>query len=177
MRSTNGGQAMPMTREQAVLVAKLVNAIRPSWDTQGVLENLKPLASREPAQVAMAAIRAAVDEGAATPGVIPKDGPHWHEKVQVGSEAARHTSSVPISEVCDHCGRSEAHCRDTATDHEYVTAAQLRARADKAARNPERPTDERRKPLLDATRREIAAGKRELAARQAEWQRRRKEDA
>lgn len=69
---------MRMTKPQAILIAKFVGEIRPEWDFHGVMAALAKAADKAGvASVAVAAITAAADPDAQTPGVIPTDGSHW----------------------------------------------------------------------------------------------------
>jgi hypothetical protein len=82
---------MPVTREQAYTIGHVAHAVRewlradradlPEWHVEGIVKNIERIANRRFPDVALAAIRAAMDPGAKTPGVIPTDGPHWAEGV------------------------------------------------------------------------------------------------
>jgi hypothetical protein len=62
-------------------LAFVVNAVRPDWDRPGVLAKLNQAtaAGKPLGQLAVAAIRAALDESNRTPAVIPLDGAHWRD--------------------------------------------------------------------------------------------------
>jgi hypothetical protein len=67
-----------MTKPQAILVAKFVGEIRTDWEFHGVMAALAKASDKgSAATVAIAAISAAADPDAKTPGVIPTDGSHW----------------------------------------------------------------------------------------------------
>jgi hypothetical protein len=69
----------PMTQPQAVKLAAFIASIRHDWQRPGIEDALgkaRHLAS--PAQLAIAAIEAARDDGNRTPAVIALDGRHWH---------------------------------------------------------------------------------------------------
>lgn len=77
---------MQMTKSQGVLLAKLVEQIRPDWDFPGIMAALGKAAGKGSfPDVAIAAITAAADPGARTPGVIPTDGHHWPTWQQPGT--------------------------------------------------------------------------------------------
>ena len=68
-----------VNREQAAAIAQTVHTLRPAWNVEGVFAALGKCQDRDPFEVALAAIRAAADPQARTPGVIPGPGPHWNE--------------------------------------------------------------------------------------------------
>ena len=98
---------MPLTLQQARPLAALVHQLRPEWDERGVLTALERCAGRNPLDVAMAAIRAAADLGAHTPGVIPTDGPHWRERL---SETRSPRNPLPHEECDSHPGQFRLSC-------------------------------------------------------------------
>lgn len=64
-------------------LAYVVTTVRPDWDRPGVLAKLTQ-ATRNGhtyGHLAVAAVRAALDESNRTPAVIPLDGAHWREPV------------------------------------------------------------------------------------------------
>jgi hypothetical protein len=70
--------ATMMNHFAAFLAALRASCGNTAWDTAGItaaLDKAKPMAS--PADLAVAAIRAAVDPGNRTPAVIGMAGPHW----------------------------------------------------------------------------------------------------
>lgn len=122
---------MPLTEKQAWAIAHLVHELRPDWNADGVVKQLKNLIHRRPTDVALACIRAAADLGAKTPGVIPTPGPHWSEGVTY--EASR--GPKPHEECRKHPGQWDVNCHSCRADHlagDTTTTAELR-RPDRAA--------------------------------------------
>lgn len=79
---------MQMTKSQAILVAKLVEQLRPEWNFHGTMAALaKAIDGHDAFDVAIAAITAAADPDAKTPGVIPTDG-HWWPTWKPSTQAA-----------------------------------------------------------------------------------------
>jgi hypothetical protein len=71
-----------MTKDQAQAIAALVHALRPEWDEPGIFAALSRCHTIDGYDAAMAALRAAANRDAATPGVIPRmDGEHWRERI------------------------------------------------------------------------------------------------
>jgi len=68
-----------MSREQAQALMHAIHLLRPSWNEEGIYAALAKVKHRDPFDVALAALRAAADDKAKTPGVIPTTGPHWNE--------------------------------------------------------------------------------------------------
>ncbi|WP_407316666.1 hypothetical protein UQW22_09965 [Isoptericola halotolerans] len=63
---------------QAQALARLVNALRPSWDVPGIAAALHKARHRAPAhELAHAVIRLATRADLASPAVLAQDGPHW----------------------------------------------------------------------------------------------------
>lgn len=112
---------MPLTLDQARPLAATVHALRPDWDTAGILSALQRCAGRNEFDVAVAAIKAAADPGAKTPGVIPSDGPHWRERV---SAERTPRNPMPHEECRAHLGQfrgSCSGCRADALAHDIDT--------------------------------------------------------
>lgn len=119
---------MPADDQQLRAIAFLATSCRPhgarKWDESGIYAKLAEVRDRSLGSVIIAAIQAAEDRGAETPGVIPKPGPHWRTP-----ESAPVTSAdrVPADGHCATCGHTEAACRMRwASDHEFVSVAQSR---------------------------------------------------
>lgn len=108
---------MPLTKPMAEALAHLTHLLRADlatrtgckgWDEAGVLKQLAQVAGLPAEDVCLAAIRAAVDQGASTPGVIPAlNGPHWHERPS-GGRAPR--NPMPHEECRTHPGQFRASC-------------------------------------------------------------------
>ena len=95
---------MTISREQAQALTRLVHALRPAWNEEGIYAALGKLKARDPYDVALAAIRAAADKNAKTPGVIPTDGPHWNELPPTAPKTPRLTREERRARTCDTCG-------------------------------------------------------------------------
>jgi len=104
---------MPLTKAQADHLAALMHELRPEWDAHGCLKALEKVAGRNPFDIAMAALRAAADLGAKTPGVIPSDGPHWREKL---SEQRAPRNPLPHEECGRHPGQYRLSCSGCASE-------------------------------------------------------------
>jgi len=108
---------MSIDEQQIRALAFLAARVRPRgakpWDEAGIAANVRKVAHVQLAEVVMATIRAAANDKADSPGVIPNlGGEHWREKV------APTTAKRPprISEEChyhpgqfaDNCGGCHA---------------------------------------------------------------------
>lgn len=120
---------MPATDQQLRAIAFLAKDCRPHgariWDEGGIYANLTKVRDRSLGSIIIAAVQAAEDRGAGTPGVIPTAGPHWRTP-----EAAVVTSAdkAQASEHCATCGHTETACRIRwAGDHEFISVAASRA--------------------------------------------------
>lgn len=106
-----------LTKDQAEALAQLAHLLRAdlsnrtgcsSWDVAGILKQLREVARFPAEDVALAVIRAAVDQGAATPGVIPSpEGPHWKERL---SERRAVRNPMPHEECPEHPGQYRLSC-------------------------------------------------------------------
>jgi hypothetical protein len=75
-----------MTHPTLTTITELLHQLRPDWDTAGILAHLETARLRvgvTPANLAIAAIRAATNPKNRTPAVIPLDGDHWREHVRL----------------------------------------------------------------------------------------------
>lgn len=140
---------MPATDQQLRAIAYLVAACRPhgckQWDEAGIYANLAKVRDRSLASITIAAIQAAEDRNAATPGVIAAPGPHW--RAPEAAPTPRQTEDPGLA--CATCGEFRDVCRTRWTDdHEYVPVAKTRG---------ERTDDyrERTKRMSDAVKDEI----------------------
>ncbi len=90
-----------LSREQADALANLIHLLRPEWDRAGIFTALGHCKQRNELDVAMAAIRAAASSEIRTPGAIPANGDHWHERVspQIAPRPPK------PHEACRDCGR------------------------------------------------------------------------
>lgn len=119
---------MPATDQQLRAIAFLAIASRPHgarvWDEAGTFANLAKVRDRSLGSITIAAIQAAEDRNADTPGVIPAPGPHWRTPAAAPTTASDKTDP---SAHCATCGHTETACRMRwATDHEYLPVAQAR---------------------------------------------------
>ena len=109
---------MPVTKDQAAMLASLAIACRPNgaphWEAPGVVAAIAKVANLHLPDVALATIRAAMDPTANTPGVIASTSSvHWHEKTQAISPR-----ETPARERCNDCGKPELHPLHP-TDHPF----------------------------------------------------------
>lgn len=124
---------MPLTREQAWAIGHLCHALRDDWTAEQVVHHLGKIANRRAGDVALAAIRAALDSAAKFPAVIPTPGSHWSEGV---------TYDPPrIPKRGDECRRHPGNwangCHGCATEGREVEPDEAAAPADlPAADNP-----------------------------------------
>lgn len=97
------------------------------WDVDGVVAALRACPTRSLGSLTIAAIQAAEDRGALTPGVIPKPGPHWRDP-ETAPPPTERPSRGPF---CGTCGRAEdAH---TARDHTFERPGRPGQRPDTSA--------------------------------------------
>lgn len=107
-------------------IAYLAARCRPigckQWDETGIFSNLKKVADRSLGSIAIAAIQAAEDRNAVTPGVIPTTGPHW----RAPDAAAPRPVKVTAAERCGECSKPRLTCEATPKlgnpdlDHDFV---------------------------------------------------------
>ena len=110
---------MPVTKDQAHMLASLAVACRPRgaphWDEAGVVAAIAKLNGLLLADVAHAVLRAAEDATAKTPGVITATSSiHWRER------SPHHTTPLPpkAGEFCLRCGRTLDVCHSLPCDDE-----------------------------------------------------------
>lgn len=94
-----------MNRPEADAIAVLVHQLRPDWDVRGVMAALGQCRDREPADVAIAAVKAASDRKNRTPAVIALAGPHW-------LSADRTTTQTPpaLNALCSRHAKEPQFC-------------------------------------------------------------------
>lgn len=105
---------MTISREQGQAIARLMHELRPEWDLPGCVSVVARLKDRDPANLAMAAVRLCATPEAATPGaLLNPEGGHWRERV-----SASPMRYPPKShESCrKHPGEWEDTCRGCAGD-------------------------------------------------------------
>lgn len=111
---------MPVTKDQAQMLATLACAMRPygarQWDPPGVLAAIAKVADRNLASVTMAVTRAATDRTAVSPGVIyARDSIHWAERLTDPTPPTNH------GPWCTHCGQAEPAPIHRSGDHAFTT--------------------------------------------------------
>lgn len=116
---------MPLSREQAQALTRLTHLLRPAWSEEGIYAALSKCRELDAHETALAAIRAAADKTAKTPGVIPARGSHWNEPDPGPRTPPRLTREQRRAKTCAECGALDG-CRPPA--HEFVPL-------DQAARN------------------------------------------
>lgn len=119
---------MPATDQQLRAIAFLAVTCRPhgarTWDEAGVFANLTKVRDRSLGSITIAAIQAAEDRNAETPGVIPTPGPHWRTPQATPTTTA---DKVDPAAHCATCGHTETACRMRwVGDHDYVPVARAR---------------------------------------------------
>ena len=104
-----------MTRDQAEKIAHAVHAIRPDWDTPGIIAALSRSRDRADTwQVAIAAITAAADNTNRTPAVIPLAGKHWQTATTGTSPVI--SARTPRCQVYGHEGYPAHNCAGCRTE-------------------------------------------------------------
>ena len=123
--------AQALTYEMAVPLAELVHRIRPQWDVPGILAALEKAAAKGGiSDVVLAAVDAALDPEASTPGVIP------HRVGVYVPKAAQKPRTAPRTpgRVCGTCGLNQDECRARwHWDHPFETIDTVRSRRVAAA--------------------------------------------
>lgn len=118
---------MPVTRDQAQMLAALACAARPygaaQWDPAGVVAAVSKVAGLELADVAMATMRAAADRDLKTPGAIGNTATSaWRERV---TETPVHRTEHEPS--CGICGFTRSECRRRwEADHDFEPIGEVR---------------------------------------------------
>lgn len=118
-----------LTMKQQLALTKLLHAFNDEWDLAGIDAALGRARDLAPgADLACAAIRAAVTVGNRTPAIIGLPGPHW----RASSVEPRHAPAT-VGERCSTCSEYEPRCRAIwERDHEFVSIADAKAAARKA---------------------------------------------
>jgi hypothetical protein len=115
-----------LSQQQAKALAHFVATLRPDWNAEGIYAALGKCRDRDPFATSLAAIRAAWDDGARTPGVIPTDGPHWREMAGEVPKVAPRSYNVPCpfhaGEVLP-CGRCAAATAPSGVARMHLTQA------------------------------------------------------
>lgn len=119
---------MPVTKEQADMLAVLACASRPHgaprWDAAGVAAAIGKVKHLHLADVALAVFRAADARDVQTPGVIANTAsPCWKER---GTRPAEH-DPFDRNTFCGICGESRDRCvRKWAADHTFEAIARTK---------------------------------------------------
>ena len=125
---------MTLTATQGRALVQLIAALRRDWQPAGIEAAIRKATADGATgpDVCVAAVRAAVDRDARTPGVIPAPGPHW-QALRSG------TRQAPI-ECPEHPGQPSGRCRPCADQR--ATPDQIRAARAMAAELMSRPSTE-----------------------------------
>lgn len=118
-----------ITPKQQFALAKFLHTLNEEWDLHGIEAVLGRARDLAPAaDLACAAIRAAVTVGNRTPAIIALPGPHW----RASSSNPRHTEP-DAGERCSTCSEPQARCRAIwEHDHRFVSvAAHKRSRGER----------------------------------------------
>jgi len=123
---------MPVTKDQAHMLAAIAVACRPvgapRWDEPGVVAAIAKLAHLHLADVTHAAIRAAEDSTAKTPGVITATTSiHWRDR---NPDRPKERPSYTPDNTCGTCGRTEVACRaNQQGGHDFEPITELKRKA------------------------------------------------
>lgn len=138
---------MTVTDQQLRAIAFLAAAARPHgarrWDEHGIVANLAKVRDRSLASLTVAALLAAEDRNADSPGVIPTPGPHWRDAH--GNPTPSRTPTPAAADRCSTCSLHRDVCRARWNDDHAFTPATHDQRS-----NPHRV-----KTIADALRAEI----------------------
>lgn len=106
---------MPLDRDQAEHLSRLLDALRPEWDRPGIIRAVRQLVHRPetPEQIVIAAIRCEADPAVRTPLAIPSAGSHWNDGKPLEQKPPRLT---PADECPRHPGQWEARCSPCAAE-------------------------------------------------------------
>ena len=116
---------MPVTKEQADMIAALATACRPHgaprWDAPGVVAAIGKVKHMSLADVVLAVIRAADDREVRTPGVIGNTrSTCWQERA---NERPRGVEVIPAGQRCGICAKRRDECerapRFNGDDHAF----------------------------------------------------------
>lgn len=111
------GDVMPLSREQAQALTRTVHLLRPAWSEEGIYAALIKCRELDAYETALAAIRAAKDTNAKTPGIIPARGSHWNEPDAAPRREPRLSREQRRARTCAECGALDG-CRPPA--HEFI---------------------------------------------------------
>ncbi|KNX38075.1 hypothetical protein [Luteipulveratus halotolerans] len=95
---------MRLTQQQGKRLCELVHLLRRDWDLPGIETAVREAAKDATAvDVCVAAIRAAGNSEAKTPGLIPRPGAHWSQTPK--GEQRQHSTCAHGNRqrVCDEC--------------------------------------------------------------------------
>lgn len=121
-----------LNTKQQFALTKFLALLNEDWDHAGIDAALGRARDLAPAaDLACAAIRAAVTAGNRTPGVIALPGPHW----RASSTTPRHNEPGP-GERCTTCSEPKARCR-LIWEHDHAFVSVSDARRNAAARPKE----------------------------------------
>lgn len=117
---------MTLTTTQGKALVQLVAALRRDWQPAGIEAAIRKATADGATgpDVCVAAVRAACDKEARTPGVIPHPGPHW-QALRSGSRQA----PIPCP---THPGEPSGRCKECAA--ERATPEQIKQARELAAR-------------------------------------------
>lgn len=103
-----------ITKEQAGMVAVLVQSVRTGWDTRAITAALADLQNLDLADVAHAAIRVAEDPDMRTPAAIAfLDPKHWRPTIREGETAEQVQTRRDNAYTATAGAASCPHCDDT----------------------------------------------------------------
>lgn len=125
---------MTVTDQEARAITFLAASVRktlhraPTWDEAGIYDNVIRCREMALPEVILRVIRAAADRDAATPGVIPKNGPHANEVLKAPKWEP---TVIDAADRCSICNKARQVCetsprfgqsdetRDYRDDHKF----------------------------------------------------------
>ncbi len=114
-----------LTANQGKRLCELIRLLRPDWDLPGIEAAVRKAATDATAiDVCAAAVRAAGNDAARTPGLIPQPGPHWAQTAH-GQHYDHPRCGLHPDYLAAGCPACQAVKRATP---EQITAARAHAR-------------------------------------------------
>ena len=105
---------MTVTDQQLRALTYLALACRPvgapRWDEAGTYANIAKVRDRSLPMLIIAVINAAADRKLASPGVIPKPGPHWSAGAEDAVQAAEARRPFDPEATCEACYKPRRLC-------------------------------------------------------------------
>lgn len=154
---------MTVTDQEARAITFLAASVRktlhraPTWDEAGIYDNVIRCREMSLPEVILRVIRAAADRDAATPGVIPKNGPHANEVLKAPKWEPTVIDAADRCSACSH-HRHDGKCPKCAPNDDHAFSPDFRHK-----RSPEVAAE-----IHDALRDELAPMRDPAATRTSE---------